>query len=133
MTQSLAVWLRTREVDSIAQWPAARVSAAQVAQAMADGWIVGEVNAAGARSKAELLKRFQRDLDFPDTFGQNWDALVDCLTDWHAGSARRLVIVNTPSASLSANLRAALESVASRTLAITLATATKQPGLVHLA
>jgi hypothetical protein len=43
---------------------------------------------ASIRTKADLLSTLARALHFPDTFGQNWDALVDSLSDlsFHAGT-----------------------------------------------
>lgn len=35
----------------------------------------------GAATKAELLERIARTLEFPEWFGGNWDALEDCLTE----------------------------------------------------
>lgn len=35
----------------------------------------------GITSKHELLRLVARELRFPDYFGNNWDALVDCLRD----------------------------------------------------
>lgn len=35
------------------------------------------------REPASLFAAFARELSFPDYFGRNWDALVDCLHDWH--------------------------------------------------
>ncbi|MEU1312066.1 barstar family protein [Streptomyces cinnamoneus] len=35
----------------------------------------------GVHDKAAFLARCAADLDFPDWFGHNWDALADCLTD----------------------------------------------------
>jgi len=39
------------------------------------------------RSKSELFACLARGLSFPDYFGSNWDALVDCLSDlsWWPG------------------------------------------------
>lgn len=44
--------------------------------------------------KDALLENIARTLDFPDWFGQNWDALEDCLTDlsWRAGSGEVLIL-----------------------------------------
>lgn len=33
------------------------------------------------QGKAELLERVALALSFPDYFGRNWDALIDCLSD----------------------------------------------------
>ncbi|WP_229070492.1 barstar family protein [Actinoplanes sp. DH11] len=35
------------------------------------------------RNPASLFAVFARELSFPGYFGHNWDALVDCLHDWH--------------------------------------------------
>ena len=37
----------------------------------------------GAATKADVLQRIGRTLEFPDWFGGNWDALEDCLTEVH--------------------------------------------------
>ena len=44
--------------------------------------------------KAQLLKTSARRLGFPDWFGDNWDALEDCLTDlsWREAPAHVLLI-----------------------------------------
>lgn len=51
----------------------------------------------GVHDKAAFLDRCARDLDFPDWFGHNWDALADCLTDlswWReAGKARGCLLL----------------------------------------
>ncbi|MDD5295583.1 MAG: barstar family protein [Rhodocyclaceae bacterium] len=46
---------------------------------------VFRVSLAAAKSVPELLDAFAQALAFPDWFGQNLDALLDCLTDlsWH--------------------------------------------------
>jgi hypothetical protein len=58
-----------------------------------------ELDSAGARDKEGLLEACAFSLDFPDSFGSNWDALSDCLRDfswrrergyviaWHGGTS----------------------------------------------
>lgn len=43
--------------------------------------------------KAELLESIAKTLGFPDWFGENWDALEDCLTDlsWREAAGHVLV------------------------------------------
>ncbi len=45
-----------------------------------DGWVTAE-------TKAEFLAAVGAALDFPDHYGQNFDALADCLHDIGAGRA----------------------------------------------
>jgi hypothetical protein len=40
-----------------------------------------ELDTGAARNKTQLLASCARDLQFPDWFGGNWDALADCLQD----------------------------------------------------
>ena len=47
----------------------------------------------GLASKAGLLGRVARALNFPDWFGKNWDALNDCLTDLSWLDGRGWVII----------------------------------------
>ena len=44
--------------------------------------------------KLALLRRIAARLDFPAWFGENWDALEDCLADlsWRAGDGNVLVV-----------------------------------------
>ena len=42
---------------------------------------LGQVSLKGAHTREALLERIAKSLAFPDWFGQNWDALEDCLTD----------------------------------------------------
>lgn len=61
--------------------------------------------------KPELLRAFAAALEFPDWFGQNWDALEDCLTDLSWLAAPGHVILIEGSASLAQEDSAALCSV----------------------
>jgi RNAse (barnase) inhibitor barstar len=45
------------------------------------GLRVLQVDLDGCHDKRTLLKRLGTQLDFPSTFGGNWDALQDCLGD----------------------------------------------------
>ena len=49
--------------------------------------------------KADLLRTIAEALDFPDWFGNNWDALEDCLTDlsWREAAGHVLVFEGTGS------------------------------------
>jgi hypothetical protein len=52
-----------------------------LAGAGAAGCLVLRVDLAAARNKDEVLAALGAALRFPDWFGQNWDALTDCLLD----------------------------------------------------
>lgn len=47
----------------------------------------------GITEKPALLRRIGSNLGFPDWFGENWDALEDCLTDlsWRHGQGHVLL------------------------------------------
>jgi RNAse (barnase) inhibitor barstar len=49
--------------------------------------------------KTSLLKKIAHELDFPDYFGMNWDALSDCLTDmsWKPAAGYVLLFSNIQS------------------------------------
>lgn len=61
----------------------------------AAGWAVRRLPAADVRDRAAFLAACGRALDFPDWYGQNWDALADCLADlsWLPGAG---IVVLTP-------------------------------------
>lgn len=44
-------------------------------------WTFGYVDGLHAQTKAEFLREIGEALDFPDWYGENFDALADCLTD----------------------------------------------------
>src|SRR5262245_28303934 len=46
----------------------------------APGWADVTIDSS-TRGKRELLERIAQGLSFPDYFGENWDALIDCLSD----------------------------------------------------
>ena len=50
-----------------------------------DGWLAG--------TKAELLAAMGEALDFPDHYGQNFDALADCLHGVHAAPGQHGVVL----------------------------------------
>lgn len=62
-----------------------RIGLDEVAAVLAAGAEAGlccaRIELAGCRSKAEFLARVADALEFPWWFGQNWDALADCLGD----------------------------------------------------
>jgi RNAse (barnase) inhibitor barstar len=45
------------------------------------GLAVFKIDIASVRNKDDLLETIASALEFPPTFGKNWDALNDCLTD----------------------------------------------------
>lgn len=61
------------------------VTAADTAGILDTGHAAGllsiRIDLAGCRDKSELLARVADALEFPGWFGQNWDALADCLGD----------------------------------------------------
>lgn len=54
-------------------------AAARAAVAM--GLRVARIDLAACHDKPDLLKALAAALEFPDSFGHNWDALADCLCD----------------------------------------------------
>lgn len=57
------------------------------------GLVVRRVDVGGCNGKATLLLRMAAALDFPTTFGRNWDALSDSLRDlsWVPGPGYALL------------------------------------------
>lgn len=49
---------------------------------------------AGIQSKGELLKALARAGQFPEYFGGNWDALLDCLRDFGWVREKQIVIMH---------------------------------------
>ena len=55
------------------------------------GWTFGYVDGLHAQTKSEFLRQIGEALDFPDWYGQNFDALADCLTDVDDGDGTVLL------------------------------------------
>ncbi|MEO7386826.1 MAG: barstar family protein [Gammaproteobacteria bacterium] len=64
---------------------------AEVADAR--GFAVFRLNLAGCTDAGEVLARLGDQLQFPAWYGQNWDALADCLTDFSWREADGYVLV----------------------------------------
>jgi RNAse (barnase) inhibitor barstar len=67
--------------------------AALVDVATALEFAVLRVSLQGCTEAPEVLQRLAVQLQFPDWFGQNWDALADCLTDFSWREAPGYVLV----------------------------------------
>jgi RNAse (barnase) inhibitor barstar len=52
-----------------------------IAAAESNGYPVFRINLAKAKDKEEMLANIGRAMNFPDWYGHNWDALMDCLAD----------------------------------------------------
>lgn len=89
---TLGVVLGDDSLDGLYQWPGTSVPASLLASARNQGWTVGVAQLGAAHTKADTLKALQRDLEFPEWFGQNWDALADSLFEWST-SARCLLVL----------------------------------------
>ncbi|GAA4360811.1 hypothetical protein GCM10023088_00280 [Actinomadura verrucosospora] len=68
--------------------------AAETAALQEQGGLVFRLDGRELLDPASLFRAFARELSFPGYFGHNWDALVDCLHDWHGpGHGERDVAV----------------------------------------
>jgi RNAse (barnase) inhibitor barstar len=52
------------------------------------------VHLSGISSKDELFKQLSVKLEMPDYFGHNWDALSDCLRDFHWIEQQKIILVH---------------------------------------
>lgn len=52
-----------------------------IAGAEQNGFNVFRVDLTGSRDKHEMLDAIGKSMHFPEWFGHNWDALLDCLAD----------------------------------------------------
>lgn len=87
--------LTGRREPGVTTWRADRREAARGAtEAERAGWRVFWLDGAGLDGKAALLDRCAVEFAFPSYFGQNWDALQDCLQDlsWAPTTCGYLVV-----------------------------------------
>ncbi|GGJ48330.1 barstar family protein [Deinococcus roseus] len=63
------------------------------AEARDHGYVFLTVDLGVVAEKQDLLDAFATDLEFPEYFGQNWDALSDCLMDFSWLEAEGYVLV----------------------------------------
>ncbi len=61
--------------------------------ALHNGFEVFRVDLAGVRDKQELLAAIGKAMSFPEWFGHNWDALLDCLADLGWRPAEGYVVI----------------------------------------
>jgi RNAse (barnase) inhibitor barstar len=52
------------------------------------------VHLSGINSKEELFKQLSDKLEMPEYFGYNWDALSDCLRDFHWIEQQKIILVH---------------------------------------
>ena len=73
---------RAATSDAVRVLPLSRETAAGICLlADALGWRTRRISLAGCHDKNGLLARTAEALNFPDWFGNNWDAWFDCLVD----------------------------------------------------
>ena len=66
------------------------------------GFLVTEVGPDELSSSSALFGALSREFQFPDYFGENWDAVADCLGDLEWLDEKRFVLLaNTAGAELS--------------------------------
>ncbi|WP_406443184.1 barstar family protein [Streptomyces sp. NBC_01613] len=63
--------------------------AAETATLHEQGGLVLRLDGRDLLEPVSLFRAFARELSFPGYFGHNWDALVDCLHDWHGPGHRQ--------------------------------------------
>jgi RNAse (barnase) inhibitor barstar len=87
LTRPVEPWILKFATDS--------KDASTIEHSLAEAGITARVlRGTQARTIQELMDEFASKLDFPEYFGNNWNALADCLTDlsWLSGLAYVVVI-----------------------------------------
>lgn len=64
-----------------------------IAAAAQNGFAVFRVDLSGVRDKTALLKTIGAAMAFPEWYGHNWDALLDCLADLNWQPAEGYVVI----------------------------------------
>jgi hypothetical protein len=80
LTEHRSPWVVVARADDI--WVSA-----EVVNLQKQGGSVVRLEGRELGEPASLFATFARELSFPGYFGHNWDALVDCLRDWHGHGA----------------------------------------------
>ena len=99
--KSLTTHLAQAEQAGIYRLPATEFSALEQS-AKALGFACFKVNLDGSAHIDALLAALGRDLDFPDWYGANLDALSDCLTDFAWREAKGYILILTGADALQA-------------------------------
>ncbi|WP_438289805.1 barstar family protein [Streptomyces sp. HUAS TT7] len=86
LTEPRSPWVVVTHADD----PWVRTETSQLRE---QGGRVFRLNGHELRDPASLFTAFARELSFPGYFGRNWDALVDCLHDWHGDDEAQGVVV----------------------------------------
>ena len=75
----------------------AHTAGALSALATSLGMHTARIDLEGCADESDLFRRIAAELEFPDWFGANWDALFDCLNDlsWLPARGYVLIIENT--------------------------------------
>jgi len=66
---------------------------ALITAAEQNGFFVFRIDLTGAQDKREMLGIIGKAMDFPEWFGHNWDALLDCLADLGWRPAEGYVVI----------------------------------------
>jgi hypothetical protein len=94
MSAAPARWPLGRPAGAGVRWIAASEVEILCAAGRAAGLHCVRADLGGCTGKAALLERLASVLSFPAWFGNNWDALADCLGDlsWLPGNGHLLVL-----------------------------------------
>ncbi|WP_067486549.1 barstar family protein [Actinomadura hibisca] len=88
--RALTGLLTGRLKPGLYQWRApATAAAGWWERAAEEGWRSFDLDAGSVHDKEGFLRLCARVFDFPEYYGENWDALEDCLTDLSWAPARR--------------------------------------------